>query len=61
MALTLMWDAKYDITQAPVAWWLLGAKQPKPIAEIPIPERAADLYGILGTLWRPDSPLRNAD
>ncbi len=51
VALALMHDAGYDIDQAPVAWWLLGAKTPKPTSEIPLPGRAAYLYKILGECW----------
>jgi hypothetical protein len=51
VALALMRDAGYDIDQAPVAWWLLASKTPKPISEIPLPGRAAYLYKILGECW----------
>jgi len=51
VALALMHDAGYDIDQAPVAWWLLASKTPKPISEIPLPRRAAYLYRILGECW----------
>jgi hypothetical protein len=59
VALGLMHDAGYDIEQAPVAWWLLGAKKPKPITEIPIPHRAVYLYRILGECW--NNPQAAAD
>jgi hypothetical protein len=52
VSLGLLRDAKYDIYQAPLAWWILGAKKPKDMSEISIPERAKYLYGILGTTWR---------
>ena len=51
VALGLLRDAGYDIDQAPVAWWLLASKEPKPISEIPLPHRAAYLYKILGECW----------
>jgi len=51
VALALMRDAGYDIDQAPVAWWLLASKTPKPISDIPLPGRAAYLYKILGECW----------
>lgn len=52
VSLDLMHEAGYDITQAPVAWWLLASRNPKPIAEINIPGHAAYLYSVLGTTWR---------
>jgi hypothetical protein len=51
VALCLMHDAGYDIDQAPLAWWLLASKKPKPISTIPLPRRAAYLYRILGETW----------
>jgi len=56
VSLSLLHDAGYDIDQAPIAWWLLASKQPKPISEIPLPERAANLYRVLGEVWNnPDA------
>jgi Domain of unknown function (DUF5666) len=51
VGLWLMHDAGYDIDQAPIAWWLLAPKVPKPMNETAIPERAADLYRVLGQVW----------
>ena len=51
-SLGLLQDAKYDIYQAPVAWWILASKKSKDLSEIAIPERARYLYEILGTTWR---------
>ena len=51
VALDLMHDAGYEVDQAPVAWWLLAPKKPKPIAEIALPHFAAYLYRILGENW----------
>jgi hypothetical protein len=59
VALGLLHDAGYNIDQAPVAWWLLASKTPKPISEIPLPRRAAYLYKILGECW--NSPQAAAD
>lgn len=56
VSLDLMHDAGYDITQAPIAWWLLASSEPRPIQDIPIPERAAALYRVLGVTWRPSTP-----
>jgi hypothetical protein len=53
VSLDLLHDAGYDINQAPLAWWLLGPKSPKPIEEVPMPPRAATLYMALGTTWHP--------
>jgi hypothetical protein len=47
----LLHDAGYDITQAPLAWWLLAPRKPKDIADTPIPERVAYLYEFLGETW----------
>jgi predicted Zn-dependent protease len=51
VALRLMHDAGYDIDQAPLAWWLLAPKNPKPLLEIQLPDRAAYLYRILVESW----------
>lgn len=51
VALGLMQDAGYDVEQAPVAWWLLASKRPKPLSEVPLPRHAAYLYKILGECW----------
>jgi hypothetical protein len=52
VSLALLQDAKYDIYQAPLAWWIVASKKPKDLSEIGIPERARYLYEILGTTWR---------
>jgi hypothetical protein len=52
VSLGLLQDAKYDIYQAPLAWWILASKKSKDLSEIDIPERARYLYEILGTTWR---------
>jgi hypothetical protein len=51
VSLDLLNDAGYDIDQAPVAWWLLASKPPKPISEISLPYHTTYLYGILGECW----------
>ncbi len=51
VGLGLLRDAGYDINQAPVAWWLLASRKPQRINRIPMPERAAYLYRILGEVW----------
>jgi hypothetical protein len=55
VGLALMKDAGYDITQAPLAWWLAAPKKPQDIADIPLPERAEYLYQILGETYPPAS------
>lgn len=47
VSLDLLHDAGYDIDEAPVAWWLLASRKPKPLGEIPMPERSAYLYRTL--------------
>ncbi len=51
VSLGLLHDAGYDIDQAPMAWWLLGTRESKPVAGTTIPPRAAYLYHILGETW----------
>lgn len=55
VALCFMQDAGYDLTQAPVAWWLLAPAKPKPLAKTHVPDRAAYLFSVLGTTWRGQS------
>jgi hypothetical protein len=52
VSLGLLHDAGYDVDQAPIAWWLLSPMKPKPINEIDMPDRAGNLYRILGEYWR---------
>jgi hypothetical protein len=58
VSLFLLRDAGFDITQAPLAWWLLAGKENQSIAKIPLPPRAANLYLALGTTWRDPAPGR---
>ncbi|MEI9968154.1 MAG: hypothetical protein WDM87_05830 [Terracidiphilus sp.] len=51
VGLGLLHDAGYDIDQAPVAWWRLASKKLQPINRIPMPERSAYIYHILGETW----------
>jgi hypothetical protein len=56
----LLQDAKYDIYQAPLAWWTLASGKGKDLDEIAIPERAKDLYQVLGNdleCWPYGQPL----
>jgi len=51
VSLGLLQDAGYDINQAPMAWWLLAPKKPKPLWETSMPGDVSYLYGILGEVW----------
>lgn len=51
VSLGLLHDAGYDISQAPIAWWQLGTKPGKDLAETPIPYRALNLYKSIGITW----------
>ena len=51
VSLWLLSDAGYDLTQAPVAWWSLSPKTPKPLAQIALPPETIILYAQLGTTW----------
>jgi hypothetical protein len=53
VALGLMHDAGYDLTQAPEAWWTLAAKPGQNPHEKPAPSRANNQFQALGTTWRP--------
>jgi len=55
VSIALLHDAGYDITQAPVAWWLLSTRKPKDIANSRMPQRAAYLYQFLGETWSPEN------
>jgi hypothetical protein len=52
VSLDLLHDAGFDITQAPVTWWLLASTKPRDLKNIKMPFRARALYGALGTTWR---------
>lgn len=51
VSLDLTHDAGFDVRQAPIAWWLLASRNPKPIADIYLPWESATLYQILGKVW----------
>jgi hypothetical protein len=55
VSLSLLDDAGYDITQAPVTWWILNSKKPR--AKTDMPYRARYLYNQLATTWRPQQRL----
>jgi len=55
VSLGLLHDAGYDIHQAPLAWWTLAAKKPNDIAGTAPPERALNLYRVLGETWQSPS------
>jgi hypothetical protein len=45
-------DAQYDLSQAPLAWWLLASGKPKDLTNLTIPEHARYLYEVLGATWK---------
>ncbi len=51
VSLSLLHDAGYDIDQAPIAWWLIASRKPKPLTKIELPDRAAYFYLALGEIW----------
>jgi hypothetical protein len=51
VSLDLMHDAGYDVHEAPMAWWLLNSRKPKPAAAIAVPDRAGYLYRVLAETW----------
>ena len=58
VALSLLHDAGYELSEAPKAWWLLEAKKPAPLHDIPIPDASIYAYAILGSTWRDSSWAR---
>lgn len=56
VSISLLRDAGYDTSQAPLAWWLLSSNKPQDLAEVPIPKRALYLYQFLGETWPPNQP-----
>jgi hypothetical protein len=52
VSLGLLQDAQYDLSQAPLAWWLLASSKPKDLTNVTIPEHARYLYEVLGTTWK---------
>lgn len=58
VSLTLLHDAGYDITQAPLTWWILSSKKDR--SKTDIPYRASYLYTQLATTWRPVVIGKNA-
>jgi hypothetical protein len=60
VSLDLTHDAGFDVQQAPITWWLLASRNPRPIAEIPMPWESATVYQILGKVWR-NPPATSTD
>jgi hypothetical protein len=52
VSLGLMQDAQYDLSQAPLAWWLLASGKSNDLTDVTLPERARYLYEVLGTTWK---------
>jgi hypothetical protein len=57
VALSLMRDAGYDLMEAPKAWWLLSAKDPKNFEDSAMPNRAIYLYRTIGAVSHDDSKM----
>ncbi len=55
VSLQLLHDAGFNIAEAAMAWWLLSSSKPKPMTEIPLPYRAAYLYGEIYSTWPPSA------
>lgn len=55
VSLMLMHDAGYDITQAPMAWWLIAAGK-KPLSETPPPAQTIELYRTIAAQWSQPQP-----
>lgn len=55
VALCLMHDTGYDVSEAPKTWWLLSSKEPQPLSKIEIPSPSVYTYAILGSTWRDTS------
>ena len=51
-AMCLLQDAGYDLTEAPMAWWLLHSNSKKPLPNGAMPPAAEYAYHLLGTAWR---------
>ena len=55
VSLTLMHDAGYDISQAPMAWWLIAAGK-KPLSQTSPPAETVELYRTLVAVWSHPQP-----
>jgi hypothetical protein len=53
VSLGMLHDAGYDMTQAPVTWWLLSSGKPATqLTETKMPHRTRYLYSMLATVWQ---------
>jgi hypothetical protein len=57
VSLGLLHDAGYDLTQAPIAWWILAKGSANDLSVSTMPNRSANLYNSLSTTWRSYSEL----
>lgn len=55
VSLTLMHDAGYDISQTPMAWWLIAAGK-KPLSETYPPAETVELYRTIVAVWSHPQP-----
>ena len=60
VSLVFLRNAGYDISEAPLAWWLLAPNKSQPMINTPLPYRAAYLYQTIGTAWRSTSSANAA-
>jgi hypothetical protein len=61
VALPLLRDAGYDISQAPTAWLVITSPEAKSTT-MTMPERSAHLYRVPGTVWNhPSAALPDSD
>jgi len=51
VALSLMYDAGYDLKEAPIAWWIVSANGFSLVEETKLPNRAIYLYKTIGAVW----------
>jgi len=57
MGLVLMYDAGFNLDQAPMVWWRLSTRKSDYMKDPP-PARSAYLFQTLSLEWNPASPLR---
>ena len=61
VSLRLLSDAGYDTRQAPLAWWRLATLKDEPVTALPMPDRAAYLYKVLGEHWNAEAEETSAN
>jgi len=61
VGLSLMHDAGYDVSQAPVAWWKLTSKHPDELWRTEPPDRSGYLFEVIAKYWTPAAESRQAE